>query len=167
MSQKLSETTKFWCQQMGFFGPYGPTLFGFGIDTSKLTRAYKIANFRNNCVIPLMNMIYGLNHRCYQPNFIPSTLTRPSSRSSFEPIKWYVCKKNFQFGLLWIILYSLNSKNRAINTSDDDDVFSKKTHQIKVIKREVVTEISSFISRHIFAKLAEFYFHTYAFFLWK
>ena len=35
---------------------------------------------------------------------------------------------------------------------------------IKVIKREVVTEISSFISRHIFAKLAEFYFHTYGFF---
>ena len=35
----------------------------------------------------------------------------------------------------------------------------------KVIKREVVTEISSFISRHIFAKLAEFYFHTYGFFL--
>ena len=34
----------------------------------------------------------------------------------------------------------------------------------KIIKGEVVTEISSFISRHIFAKLAEFYFHTYSFF---
>ena len=34
----------------------------------------------------------------------------------------------------------------------------------KIIKGEVVTEISSFISRHIFAKLAEFYFHTYGFF---
>ena len=30
-----------------------------------------------------------------------------------------------------------------------------------------MTEISSFISRHIFAKLVEFYFHTYGFFLWK
>ena len=27
-----------------------------------------------------------------------------------------------------------------------------------------MTEIFSFISRHIFAKLAEFYFHTYGFF---
>ena len=37
----------------------------------------------------------------------------------------------------------------------------------KIIKGEVVTEISSFISRHIFAKLAEFYFHTYGFFSLK
>ena len=34
----------------------------------------------------------------------------------------------------------------------------------KIIKGEVVTEIFSFISRHILAKLVEFYFHTYGFF---
>ena len=39
-----------------------------------------------------------------------------------------------------------------------------KSSSIKIIKGEVVTEIFSFISRHIFAKLAEFYFHTYGFF---
>ena len=39
-----------------------------------------------------------------------------------------------------------------------------KNSLTKIIKGEVVTEIFSFISRHIFAKLAEFYFHTYGFF---
>ena len=34
----------------------------------------------------------------------------------------------------------------------------------KIIIGEVVTEISPFISRHILAKLAECYFHTYSFF---
>ena len=34
----------------------------------------------------------------------------------------------------------------------------------KIIIGEVVTEISPFISRHILAKLVEFYFHTYGFF---
>ena len=38
------------------------------------------------------------------------------------------------------------------------------TTYIKIITGQVVTEISPFISRHILAKLVEFYFHTYGFF---
>ena len=37
----------------------------------------------------------------------------------------------------------------------------------KIIIGEVVTEICPFISRHILAKLAECYFHTYSFFFLK